>query len=235
MKHLSIAIGAACVCMSTATLSQEAGISDLPRYQPGPEVRNGFSAQELRGAEVRGKDGQTIGEVEELIVGPDAQLRRLIVSVNESFLGFGGRMLAVDWDDVSVQGSGFDVDYLNVPVTKQNVEEHGIFEDKQASAEGKQREWRASELIGDYVNLEDVEDYGSVADLVFDREGQLQMISAAPDFGRSLNRSFLAPYDTVDGWDPGEEYYVLPYKESELRKLLPPKSAASQMSERDSG
>lgn len=235
IKYLGVGIGAACLCASAHAAGQTLEMSDLRPYEPGQAVKKGFSAQELSGAEVRGKNGEKIGEVEELIIGPDSQLRRLVVAVNEGFFGSGGRRLAVDFDDVSIKGTGVEVDYITVPVTERNVEEHGVFEDKQASIAGKPREWRASELLGDYVSLEDVENYGSVHDLVFDQQGQLRMIATSPDFGRTLSSSFLAPYGPGESWQPGEEYYVLPYTQSELSKLLPPKTAASESSAPNAG
>jgi sporulation protein YlmC with PRC-barrel domain len=195
---------------------------DYPSYEPGAAVRNGYTAEDLRDAEVRGKDGKTIGDIEDLIIGPGGQLRRLIVGVNEGFLGIGGRRLAVKWSDVTVgpRRDG-DAQYVTVPVTKRNVEEYGIFKDKPKSVQGGPREWRATELLGDYISLKDVDNYGSVTDLMFDKNGKLRAIAASPDFQGSI-LSFYTHYSGDDkGWDPGDDYYVLPYSKSELEEILP--------------
>lgn len=148
------------------------------------------------------------------------------MSVNEGFLGTGGRRLAVQWDDVTPgPKTDFALQYVTVPVTKTNVGEFGLFKDKPESIEGKPREWRASELIGDYVELKDVNDYGSVTDLMFDRQGQLRAVAAAPaQYGSKLD--FYAPYSGADaGWDPGDDYYVIPYTKQQIQDLLPPEQA----------
>lgn len=115
--------------------------------------------------------------------------------------------------------------YVTVPVSNKNIEESGLFKDKPEAVEGKPREWRASELIGDSVDLKDVDDYGSVTDLMFDREGQLRAVAAAPDLNSPLLEHY-APYSGDDaGWDPGDDYYVIPYTQQEIQDLLPPEQA----------
>lgn len=214
-------------------LSAQIAEPDYPSYKPGPEVRNGYTAEDLRDAEVRGKDGKTIGDIEDLIIGPDGQLRRLIVDVNEGFLGIGGRRLAIKWSDVTVgPRKDGDPQYVTAPVTKQHVEEFGLFDDRKQAVKGGSREWRATELLGDYISLKDVDDYGSVTDLMFDKSGKLRAIAASPDFRGSIV-SFYAPYSGTDkGWDPGDEYFVLPYSESELKEVLP-KAMTQRTSARD--
>jgi sporulation protein YlmC with PRC-barrel domain len=213
-------------------LSAQITEPDYPSYKPGPEVRNGYTAEDLRDAEVRGKDGKTLGEIEDLVIGPDGQLRRLIVDVNEGFLGIGGRRLAIDWSDVKVgPREDGDPQYVTAPVTKQNVEEFGLFKDRKKAVKGGPREWRATELLGDYISLKDVDQYGSVTDLMFDKSGKLRAIAASPDFRGSIVR-FYAPYSGIDkGWDPGDEYFVLPYSEGELKDVLP--KAMTQRSAQD--
>lgn len=205
---------------------------DYPSYKPAADVRNGYTAEDLRDAEVRGKNGKTIGDVKDLVIGPDGQLRRLLVDVNEGFLGIGGRRLAIDWSDVQAgpRDNG-DLQYVTAPVTKQNVEEFGVFKDRKKAIEGGPREWRATELLGDYVSLKDMDQYGSVTDLMFDKSGKLRAIAASPDFHGSVVR-FYARYSGNDkGWDPGDEYYVLPYSEGELSEVLP--KAMTQRSAQD--
>lgn len=198
--------------------------SELPAYEPGREARNGYTAQDLFNAELRGIGGGTIGEIEDLVIGPDGQLRRLLVDINEGLFGTGGQRLAVQWTDVrpGPRKDG-DVQYFTTPVSKQNVKEYGVFSNRPAAVQGLGREWRAGELIGDYVSLEDVANYGSVVDLVFDRQGRLLSIALAPDISRGdvMRRFYSSYYGSDPGWDPGDDFIVLPYSTTEVNEMIP--------------
>lgn len=227
MKH-RIGIGAAILLATTIATAQQAAKNEYPSYQPGASVRDGYTAEELRDAVVRGSTGQMIGDVEDLIIGPNGNLRRLVVSVDEGFLGIGGRRLAVEWIDLRVIArSEHGIEALMAPVTKQNVEKFGLFKNKRSAVRGGEREWRASELLGDTISLKDIENYGTVTDLMFDRNGQLRAIAASPDISQSILQ-FYAPYSGDDSdWDPGDEYYTLPYSSKELREILPEDASLS--------
>jgi sporulation protein YlmC with PRC-barrel domain len=223
MKHAIFVAAAATALALTPAISAAQQGPDYPSYKPGPEVRNGYAAEEILDAPIRGAQGETIGEVSDIVIGPDGQLRRLIVGVNQGFLGIGGRRLAVGWGDVKLgKRSGGEIEYFTVPVTKQNVEEFGLFRDV-GEAKGGKREWRANELMGDTINLKDLANYGIVTDLIFDSQGRLRAIAAAPDL-RSSIREFFTPWSHGDaGWDPGDPFYLIPYSRAELEKVLPGK------------
>lgn len=225
MKRLFLSVATVAVAAPALGQGIPASESDYPRYEASAAVKNGYTAEDLRDAEVRGMNGEKIGEVDDLIIGPDGQLRRLVVSVNEGWFGTGGRELAVKWSDVKPgpknADNDYEVEYLTVPVAKRNIEEYGLFKDKPKAVEGRAREWRASELMGDYINLKDMDDYGRVTDLMFDKQGRLQAIAAAPDISGSII-PFYARFSGNDaGWDPGDEYYEIPYTRQEIAKLLP--------------
>lgn len=224
MKRTCLSIAA--LGLAAPALGQIGALdSEYPSYEPSATVRSGFTAEDLRDAEVRGVNGDKIGEIEDLIIGPKGQLRRLIVSVNEGWFGTGGRQLAVNWEDVKPgpksKENDYRLQYVTVPVTKSNVEEFGLFKDKPDAVKGRAREWRASELVGDYISLKDMNDAGTVSDLMFDKQGQLRAIAAAPDITGSLF-PFYARYSGDDkGWDPGDQYYEIPYTRQEIAELLP--------------
>jgi len=46
-----------------------AQISEYPLYEPSTAVRRGYTAEDLRNAEVRGLLGKRIGTVDDLIIG----------------------------------------------------------------------------------------------------------------------------------------------------------------------
>lgn len=205
-----------------AQLAQDKSM--LPAYEPGPAALNGYTAEDLIGLELRGLAGKPIGDIKDLVIGPDGQLRRLLVDVNEGLFGTGGQRLAARWSDVTPGPREHgDVQYFISPVTKQNVQKFGVFTNRPAAVEGQGREWRAAELLGDYVGLKDNSDYGSVVDLVFDRQGRLLSIALAPEItGRSPGRTFFSPFTGADpGWDPGDDFVVLPYTTTDVQQIIP--------------
>ena len=213
-----------CMALAAAVVAPGAlagQISDYPSYDPGPEVRDGYTAEDLRGADVRGLLGEKIGEVRDLIIGPDRNLRRIVVEVDDGPEG-GKLQLGVGWSDVSVgPRSAYGIEYVQTPVPKQSVRKSGVFSDTTASTHGAGREWRATELIGDYIKLKDVRRYGAVTDLIFDRAGRLRAIAASPDVHGTLLRRY-PPFSSKDpGWDPGDRYYVLPFSRKEIAAIVP--------------
>ena len=138
--------------------------------------------------------------------------------------GARGVLTAIAGSMVTVEPKG-ETRRITVPITKANVEKYGLFEHKEKAVSGRPREWRATELLGDYLSLKDIEDYGSVTDLMFDRQGRLRGIAASPEIDSPVVR-FYAPFSGNDaGWDPGDDYYVLPYSAEEIEKLLPERAS----------
>lgn len=226
MRSKILAVTAACLAApafgpAAAQLGTEPE-EKYPSFTPGPELRNGYTAEDLRDAEVHGKNGQKVGSVEDVVIGAGGQLERLVVAVNEGLFGTGGRRLAVDWQDVEVgPRDQYGIDYVTASANEGNLEESGVFVDGKQAVKGGPDEWRASELIGDDVDLKGSEDDGYVSDIMFDKSGQVQAIATAAEI-ESTVVSFYSPYSGEDeGWDPGDDYYVVPYTEEELRQLMP--------------
>jgi len=57
------------------------------------------------GSKVKNPAGQTIGEVESVLLDRSGRVETVIVSVG-GFLGFGAREVALDWDDVKIADGG---------------------------------------------------------------------------------------------------------------------------------
>src|SRR3546814_635598 len=149
--------------------------------------------------------GEDIGEVENLVVGSDTKIRKLIFSTG-GIWDIGDKHLAVAWNQVTVSPDG---EHVTVPVTEETVEQYGLFDDEPERASVKHRDWRATELIGDYVRLENDVDYGYVQDIVFNDAGKLQAVVVEPDVGYGNDRGpYASPfYGSGSGWDPGKDFY----------------------------
>lgn len=202
------------------------------------QIRGGYSAEALIDTPVYGKNGEEIGEVGNIIVGPNGQIRSLIVEAG-GFLDIGDTHFAVPWKQAQI---GANLERITVPITENNYRDYGLFGeygydyrvspgqnakpdgsnvrrvDEDADARG--RAWKVSELLDDTVRLSDVKGYGYVDDLIFDKNGKLQAVLAQPDVGYGVRGTQAYPYYGYDsGFDPGLDYYELPYDRSGVEQL----------------
>ena len=179
------------------------------------ELSTGWRAEELFGAVVHGPDGAKIGNVVNLVVGPDGMIQAAIVEA-EGALDIGATHLRVPWERVQL---GPDLRSATAPVTNENVQDYSLFRDFQAR---EPRAFRATELIGDYVALEDEPAYAIVDDLVFSREGELKAVVVSPDAGFARDHGYAygdyaLPYYGYDyGFDPGLDFFELPYRAGDI-------------------
>ncbi len=104
---------------------------------------DGWTAEQLFDREVYGEIGDEAGEVEDLIVGPDGDLKAVIVEAG-GFLDIGDTHCRVPWEDVQLTP---DLEGITVPVTAENVDGYSIFPEDQEPPAG--RGFRASELMND--------------------------------------------------------------------------------------
>ncbi len=86
------------------------------------------------------------------------------------------------------------------------------------------RAWRASELIGDYARVrgegDEFERYGYVSDLIV-RDGEIAatVVESGVGFGGGY---YAYPYYGYGyGWEPGYEYYDMPYTTEDVGEVDP--------------
>lgn len=192
----------------------------------------GASAEEfIDEMEVYGVNGEEIGDVEDVIIGANGQILAVIAEVG-GFWDIGDTHVSIPWSDVEM---GPAEDGIVVPLTEENVDEYGLFEDSWATA-GRltdepvsdldddplgPRAWRASELIGDYARLRDGDaftDYGYVNDLILS-SGEVSAVVVSPDvggYGAGYRAYPFYGYGAGWGWTPGAQYYDMPYGANEV-------------------
>ena len=222
--------------LSPANAADEASTTESAQAQTGTEAQQttvdgdkidivswaqedlyteGWTAEQLFDQEVYGETGEQAGEVEDLIIGPDGELKAVIVEAG-GFLDIGDTHYRVPWEDVQLTP---DLEGVTVPVTAENVEEYSIFPEDEEDA--PERGFRASELMNDYVSLADYPGYGMVQDLVF-QDGELTAVVVYPDVGYGVYGPYAYPwYGYEYGWEPGAEVYDLPYMRDEIAELGP--------------
>lgn len=190
---------------------------DLVAWAQERDFENGWTAEQLIDTEVQGQTGEDIGEVENLVVGTDAQIQKIIVE-SGGLWDIADTHFAVPWDQVKV---GPNLEQVTVPVNEENVEDFSLFDEDDEVQTGE-RAWRASELMNDYVSLKDYVGYGMVQDLLFSQNGELTAVIVYPDVGYGIGGPYAYPYYGYDrGFDPGSGYYQLPYTRNEIAELGP--------------
>ena len=183
------------------------------------ELYDGWTAEQLFDTEVRGSDDEDIGEIENLVLNADGKVTKIIVEAG-GFLDIGDTHFAVNWDEVEFAP---DLEWVKVPVDEENVQNFSLFDDSEDVATGP-RAWRASELINDYVTLEDQPRYGIVQDIVIGSDGNVEAVVVTPDVAYGVGRPYAYPYYGYGydrDFDPGAETYDLPYTMSEVEELGP--------------
>ena len=213
----ALALGLAAFHAPSAVAATPPSVVDLTTWDRS-NLADGWSANALLDQDVYGPTGDEIGEVEDILVGPDNVVKAIIVET-EAFLDIGDVHARVDWSDVR---SGPNGNGVSVPVTQETLEEYRInLDDMRASP----RAWRVGEFIGDSVALEDRRDYGYVTDVVFDDRNEILAVMVNRDYGYGGGYGvgpYAYPYYGYPyGWDPGYGYYDLPYTESEPNEFQP--------------
>lgn len=208
-------VGALAGGAQTASFAQE--VVPLAEWNER-DMQPGWSAEQMINLPVRSSGGEEIGEVENLLIGPEGDVQRVILEVG-GFLDIGDTHFAVPWDQVEVSGSG-ELEYLTVPVTEDNYDQFDLSWEAGDVEEGP-REFRATELIGDYATFGGEGSAGYVNDLIFDGEGKLQEIVV--NQSGAMGGGYRAyPYYGYDaGFEPGMDTYDLPYTEDEIGELEP--------------
>ncbi len=204
---------------STQQPEGESGQSDdgtevnLTRYDPAA-VYEGWSANALLDEDAYNQNGEDLGEVEDIIVGPDGRIERVIVE-GGGFIDIGDVHAAVPWDMVSRTGANA----LRVQVSGEDISEYARFPNMDDMPTAPEN-FRVRELIGDFVRANG-RGYGTVDDVIFTDEGQIQALVVYPAYGYGYRTSPVAvPYQN-DGYSPYAPYYETELGTAELDELRP--------------
>ena len=221
MKTNMIAFTAALALLAGS--ASAAKTIDIRTWKFDQEGHDGWSVKKLIGTKAFGPNRKEIGKVENVIFDPGGKVIKLIVETG-GLLGFDETPLAVNWKDVKI---GSDLDYVNTPITVESLEKYGLFDGMPDKVAIGPRQWRATELMGDYVNLQGAANYGFVRDLIISKEGDLKAVIVKADVSYDRNRGYYAyPYYGYGmgynyAWNPGNNYYELPFGKTDIAHLLP--------------
>ena len=218
-RRTSLRIAAALALGATAGTAAAQDAIDLDDYNESLAAEPGWSADQVTQLEVRNAEGESIGEVEDLVIGPDGNVAGLILEVG-GLLDIGDTHLMVPWDQVEMTGGMGEIEHVTVPVADDSWDQFDLSASS-GDVDTERRRFRASELIGDYTSLTDERGYGLVNDLIFDESGALQsvVVNRSGRYGGGHQAYPYYGYD--DGFDPGSDYYDLPYAGDDVGELEP--------------
>lgn len=197
-----------------------------------------WSIDTFFGTDVVDGNGAQIGDVEDIVLDDDGNVVALIAEVG-GFWDIGDTHVSVPWDMVliGVEGS------VAIPVTEDNIAEFDLFASSslpkddgiaEEIVEGVDDQglgtglWRASELIGDYVRVQDDSEnwvnFGYVSDLLVE-DGTISatLVSTTARYGPG---TYAYPYrgGTVEGyglWRPDAASQDLPVLVGDATSMPP--------------
>ena len=207
-----------CVSGPGAALAQsQIGVTSSPAARQGQDSKvqhlgpellyRGWRARLLIGQQVTAREGdQQIGTVRDLIVDADGRAEALIVETSGTAY-MPQAVYRIRWKDVdpTPYRSGVLVDRLGG-----DPQDFALF----PGSEGVRtlpREFRLSEILGDYARLQSGYGFGIVTDAIFTPDGRLSAVLVSRD-AASGGGTMAYPFGGTQGpWDPGMSYYGLPF------------------------
>ncbi|HET9868578.1 MAG TPA: PRC-barrel domain-containing protein, partial [Nitrospira sp.] len=156
---------------------------DLTTWAHAP-LYDGWRATRLIDAEVISSEGEEMGEIHNIIFGPEGTAKAVIIEAG-GFLDIGDTHIRLPWDQIEItrgEGDGQTYDYeasVRVPISEEDLEDFSLFDGEEVVT--APREWRATELIDDRVLLAGGVNYGYVRDLVIGQDGKLNAVVVNPD------------------------------------------------------
>lgn len=161
----------------------------------------GISVEEFLDAEVLDEEGDSMGEVEDLIIGAgDNRITGMVIETG-GFLDIGDSHLLYPFDKAKINGSD-EVKVGNID--GEHVEELSLYKDIEGDSVGDR--WRVTDMIGGlaYTNGEP---YGRVDDVIIDKSGNIMAVVVQPDVMYDDYSYYAWPYV---GYDSDEGIYDVP-------------------------
>lgn len=192
-------------------------------YASGWSVENMFDTTEIIDA-----TGEEIGDVENVIFSNEGEVLGIIAQVG-GFWDIGDTHVHVPWDEVTI---GDTIQQARVPVTEAAIEDYDVFGDywgdeqviTEADADATTAVdddlvagagiFKATDLIGDYVYLDDGARYGYVTDIIVENGAISAIVTDAATYGR---RGYYAYPYAYRGVSPMvSPRYDMPYGTAEV-------------------
>lgn len=182
--------------------SLEGQVSQLA---PDP-LYEGWRSQQVIGQQALRRNGEEAGIIRDLIIDENGRLAAIVIA-GEGALNVPNALYRIPWSEVDLTPGQ---NGITIDLSDGKMPHHALF----PGTEGVStlpREFRLTEVIGDYARLQTGYGYGYVTDVVFDRGGRLIAVLISRD-AASGGGTFAFPFPGIVGrWDPGASYYGLPF------------------------
>lgn len=196
-----------------------AGVLVLDNWNYDPLYSEGWSVDTvLEKTTVNDPSGEAVGTVEDLLFSDEGRLVAFVVEIGGT-LGVDRTSVSVPWEQAVLTD---DTMRLHVPITPEalpGAEAPAL--PATAPADGAEilpeevaagpAGFLATDLIGDYVSLEDNERYGDVSDIIVLQDRIAALVVKSAGSGQDSQRAY--PYAGYQSWtDPAlETHFSLPY------------------------
>lgn len=177
------------------------------------ELYDGWRATELLDAEAKGKSGETVGEIEDLIIGKDGEIKAAVIE-GGGFMDIGDTHARIPWDKVERTKTNA----VNLPFDEDDFNSDVLVDvDDYSAREGN---YRLRELIGDTVRDGRGAGYGYVRDVIFSQDDMAEAVIVNPDYTYGYGGSHPVPYSAT-GYRPYVADYWVPYMVKDLSQITP--------------
>lgn len=178
------------------------------------ELRNGVSAGRMIGMDVRGRNGDSLGEVENIIVSRDGRAQGIVISAG-GVLGVGETYFRVPWNQAQFDGG---MEHVTVPIAEDNVD---TFKWNAEDVRVGGNELLVRDILDANASLRGGERYGDIDDVVIGRDGRVKgLIVTSRLMGFDGNR-YAYPFRGNIAFDQSANRFLLPYDRAQIDNLRP--------------
>jgi sporulation protein YlmC with PRC-barrel domain len=154
-----------------------------------------FRASDLIGLNVKNADGNTIGEIKDLVIQNNKEVQRAVLSVG-GFLGMGDKLVAVPYNELKVSRSD-GKDYVTYPATKDELKAMPKFS-YDLSATTNPTSFRVHDLIDQKVKNASGDTIGEIDNLIITASDKVpQAIISVGGFLGIGDKLVAVPFDQL--------------------------------------
>ncbi|MBM1172802.1 PRC-barrel domain-containing protein [Microvirga arabica] len=174
-------------------------------------VYDGWRARQLLASSVLTKqDRRSIGSVRDLIVDRDGRMVAIVIEGGGP-VQIPDTVYRVPWMEVDPTPGEAGV---TVDLSDADRPHYGLVPGTEGTP-SLPREFRITEVIGDYARLQAGQGFGYVTDVIVTKDNRLAAVLITRD-GESSGRTIAFPFSGIETrWDPGASYFGLPHVTAE--------------------